>query len=102
MDLELAETGTERTEGRRPWTRHQLMEFHQIVQLYLEFLQREKTAKLKKLRQAQRQLPIAQFRDDIVATVRANQITIIAGNSGQSFLLFLRYLCFPCEFMSPV
>lgn len=60
-------------------TREQLMEFHQIILLYLEFLQREKMAKLKKLRESQQKLPIAQFKDQIVKAVSENQVIIIAG-----------------------
>lgn len=62
-------------------TRHNLMEFHQIILLYLEFLQREKLQKLKKLRESQEKLPIAQFQEEIVKAVSTNQVVIIAGIS---------------------
>ena len=55
------------------------MEFHQIILLYLEFLQREKMQKLKKLRESQDKLPISQFKDEIIKTVLSNQVVIIAG-----------------------
>ena len=60
-------------------TRHNLMEFHQIILLYFEFLQREKLQKLKKLRESQEKLPIAKFREEIIKAVSANQVIIIAG-----------------------
>lgn len=62
-------------------TRENLMEFHQIIQLYLEFLQREKMTKLKKLRESQEKLPIAQYKKDIIKAVAENQVVIIAGTS---------------------
>ena len=69
------------TDDQPQLTRHNLMEFHQIILLYLEFLQREKIQKLKKLRESQEKLPIAQFREEIVAAVSTNQVVIIAGIS---------------------
>lgn len=70
---------SERKSARPRLTREQLMEFHQIILLYLEFLQREKMVKLKKLRESQDKLPIAQFKDEIIKTVFEKQVIIIAG-----------------------
>jgi hypothetical protein len=70
---------SERKSARPRLTREQLMEFHQIILLYLEFLQREKMVKLKKLRESQDKLPIAQFKDEIIKTVLEKQVIIIAG-----------------------
>ena len=75
----LPPTNSERKSSRTRLNREQLMEFHQIILLYLEFLQREKMAKLKKLRESQEKLPIAQFKDEIIKTVSEQQIIIIAG-----------------------
>lgn len=68
-------------QGRRKpaLTKLKIMEFHQILLLYLEFLQKEKIQKLKKLRESQEKLPIAQYRDEIVKSVQLNKVTIIAG-----------------------
>lgn len=72
---------TERKSSSRPkLKREHLMEFHQIILLYLEFLQREKMVKLKKLRESQEKLPIAQFKSEIIKAVSEHQIIIIAGN----------------------
>lgn len=57
-------------------------EFENILNLYLNFCQREKMTKLKKLRMAQKNLPIAQYRRHIVETVRNYNVTIIAGDTG--------------------
>lgn len=73
---------SERKSARPRLTREQLMEFHQIILLYLEFLQREKMVKLKKLRESQQKLPIAQFKDEIVKAVFEKQVIIIAGDTG--------------------
>lgn len=70
---------SERKSARPRLTREQLMEFNQIILLYLEFLQREKMVKLKKLRESQDKLPIAQFKDEIIKTVFEKQVIIIAG-----------------------
>lgn len=67
--------------SRQRLTRENLMEFHQIIQLYLEFLQREKMTKLKKLRESQEKLPIAQYKNDIIKAVAENQVVIIAGKT---------------------
>ncbi|CAN7940863.1 unnamed protein product, partial [Ixodes hexagonus] len=53
-----------------------------VFHLFLDFLQRQKFAKLKKLRDFQRNLPIAQQRDAIVEAVRKHQVVLIAGDTG--------------------
>lgn len=78
---------SERKSSRSKLTRENLMEFHQIILLYLEFLQREKMVKLKKLRESQQKLPIAQFKAEIIKAVAEHQIIIIAGM--ESFKLML-------------
>lgn len=80
---------SERKSARPRLTREQLMEFHQIILLYLEFLQREKMVKLKKLRESQDKLPIAQFKDEIIKTVLEKQVIIIAGMFVQLILQYI-------------
>lgn len=60
----------------------QLKEFELIVHLYLDFCQKEKFRKLQKLREAQSNLPVYKYRQVILDTVKQNQITIIAGDTG--------------------
>ena len=57
-------------------------EFQTVLSLYIDFLQKEKFNKLKKLRQSQANLPIAEFRQEIVQTLEQNQVVIIAGDTG--------------------
>lgn len=86
----------DRQSSRPKLTRENLMEFHQIIQLYLEFLQREKITKLKKLRESQEKLPIAQYKNDIIKAVADNQVIIIAGQFPQKlcFEVSLMDICF--------
>ena len=57
-------------------------EFRQILTLYLDFLQKEKFAKLKKLRESQANLPIAEYRTEILKQVKDSQVVIVAGDTG--------------------
>ena len=47
-------------------------EFQKILSLFLDFLQKEKFSKLRKLRESQANLPIAEFRDKILEKVAQN------------------------------
>ncbi|KAK2718300.1 probable ATP-dependent RNA helicase DHX34 [Artemia franciscana] len=53
-----------------------------IIQLYVNFLQKDKFSKLKKLRQSQKNLPIADYREEIVDAIQHNQVVIVAGDTG--------------------
>ena len=57
-------------------------EFQAILALYIDFLQKEKFSKLKKLRQAQANLPIAEFRKEIIEILQTSQVIIVAGDTG--------------------
>ena len=57
-------------------------EFKYIILLYLDFMQKKKFEKLKKLREGQNNLPIAEYKSDIIETVKKNNVTIIAGDTG--------------------
>ncbi|XP_055611931.1 probable ATP-dependent RNA helicase DHX34 isoform X2 [Uranotaenia lowii] len=59
-----------------------LKQFLQIVVHYLDFRQKERFNKLRKLRAAQKNLPVAKHRDEIVAAVKNEQIVILAGDTG--------------------
>ncbi|KAG8236497.1 hypothetical protein J437_LFUL016409 [Ladona fulva] len=56
--------------------------FQEILRLYLDFKQKEKFSKLKKLRKNQENLPVAQFKKEIVDAVNSNQVVVIAGDTG--------------------
>ncbi|KAL1373660.1 hypothetical protein pipiens_018534 [Culex pipiens pipiens] len=59
-----------------------LRQFLQIVVHYLDFRQKERFNKLRKLRRAQANLPVAKHRDEIVAAVQNEQVVILAGDTG--------------------
>uniref|UniRef100_A0A182YGA7 Uncharacterized protein n=1 Tax=Anopheles stephensi TaxID=30069 RepID=A0A182YGA7_ANOST len=63
-------------------TRTKLIQLLQIVTHYLDFRQREKFNKLRKLRQAQANLPVAKHREEIVEAVRSERVVVLAGDTG--------------------
>ena len=63
-------------------TEEKLSEFQTILATYIDFLQKDKFSKLKKLRKNQANLPIAEYRQEILDSVEKNQVTIIAGDTG--------------------
>lgn len=66
----------------RKITELKLRQFLQIVVHYLDFKQKEKFNKLKKLRKTQANLPVAQYKQRIIEAVKNEQIVIIAGDTG--------------------
>ena len=63
-------------------TEENFREFEYILHLYLDFLQKEKIKKLQLLREAQEKLPVFKYQESILKTIKENQITIIAGDTG--------------------
>lgn len=57
-------------------------QFLDIVLQYLEFLEKEKLEKIRKLRQMQAELPVAKFKDEIIAAVKSEQVVLVAGDTG--------------------
>jgi len=68
--------------GEAVLTLDMLTEFQHILQIFINFLQKEKMAKLKKLRTSQSNLPIAEYKQQILDTVEENQVVIVAGDTG--------------------
>ncbi|XP_058118070.1 probable ATP-dependent RNA helicase DHX34 [Anopheles ziemanni] len=68
--------------GNSKITRTKLLQLLQIVAHYLDFRQREKFNKLRKLRQAQANLPVAKHREEIVEAVRNERVVVLAGDTG--------------------
>ncbi|XP_060804525.1 probable ATP-dependent RNA helicase DHX34 [Amyelois transitella] len=56
--------------------------FLNIVSIYVDFKNKEKFEKLKKLRECQKQLPVASFRNEIVSAVQNERVVIVAGDTG--------------------
>jgi len=63
-------------------TKSRLLKFKDIIVLYLDFNQREKFNKLKKLRDMQNNLPITQYKKIIMKTIKEEKVIIIAGDTG--------------------
>nr|XP_034176312.1 probable ATP-dependent RNA helicase DHX34 isoform X2 [Osmia lignaria] len=63
-------------------TKEQLSRFQNIIILYLDFKQKEKFAKLKKLRESQANLPVYQYKKKIIETIKNERVVIIAGDTG--------------------
>lgn len=63
-------------------TKSRLLMFKDLIVLYLDFKQKEKFNKLKKLRNMQANLPVVQYKDEIIETVKKEKVVIIAGDTG--------------------
>lgn len=57
-------------------------QFLQIVLEYLDFRQKEKFMKIRRLRQMQAELPIANYKEEIKAAVAKEQVVLVAGDTG--------------------
>lgn len=60
----------------------QRIQFLQVVLQYLDFRQKEKFGKLKKLRQAQSRLPVAKYQREIISAVKSERVVLLAGDTG--------------------
>lgn len=63
-------------------TKSRLLRFRDVIVLYLDFKQKEKFSKLKKLRDMQANLPVARHKEEIMETVKKEKVVIIAGDTG--------------------
>ena len=74
-----------------------VVEFRQILATYLTFLQREKFARLRKLRESQANLPIAAYREEILNQARPEHspvpLNILINPVCPSWLVLKPYLC---------
>ncbi|XP_018359215.1 PREDICTED: probable ATP-dependent RNA helicase DHX34 isoform X2 [Trachymyrmex cornetzi] len=66
----------------KPLIKLRLLKFRDVILLYLDFKQKEKFAKLKKLRDTQANLPVARYKEKIVEMVKTEKVIIIAGDTG--------------------
>lgn len=53
-----------------------------VILLYMDFKQKEKFIKLKKLRKTQKQLPISEYKEEILKALDTNRVLLIAGDTG--------------------
>ncbi|XP_030753953.1 probable ATP-dependent RNA helicase DHX34 [Sitophilus oryzae] len=63
-------------------SRSSFEQFLLIIKIFQDFQQKTKFSKLKKLRNAQNDLPIAQFKEEIIDKIRNHKVVLIAGNTG--------------------
>lgn len=63
-------------------TKYRVKQFFEVVILYLDFKQKEKFNKLKKLRKTQSTLPVYEYKKEILEKVVNHQVVIIAGDTG--------------------
>lgn len=66
----------------RSLTTERLKEFFDIVLVYLNFQHVQRYFKLKKLRQTQKDLPVAAFQENVVDVMRRDNVLIVAGDTG--------------------
>ncbi|XP_066148690.1 probable ATP-dependent RNA helicase DHX34 [Euwallacea fornicatus] len=57
-------------------------EFLLMLRVYQDFQQKSKFSKLKKLKNGQNELPIAQYKKEILDKLNKNRVILIAGNTG--------------------
>ena len=70
----------DRDDEGRVLSERMVQQFQLVLSTYINFLQKEKFAKLKKLREGQAALPIAEYRDKILDTLKTNQVPIWVRN----------------------
>lgn len=59
-----------------------IKQFQEILLTYLDFKQKEKFAKIKKLRKIQKSLPIYRFKQQLQQELNSCRVVIIAGDTG--------------------
>ncbi|KAM8720918.1 hypothetical protein ACLKA7_006889 [Drosophila subpalustris] len=74
---------SDRDRDNKSTSRNELQsQFQQLVLIYLDFKQKEKFNRIKKLRQAQHSLPIARFKEDLRSSLDTTRVLIVAGDTG--------------------
>lgn len=63
-------------------SREEFLEFKSIILFYIDFCQKQKFSKLVKLKKDQANLPISNFKEQIIDALGSNQVVIIAGDTG--------------------
>ncbi|XP_070213312.1 probable ATP-dependent RNA helicase DHX34 isoform X2 [Littorina saxatilis] len=63
-------------------TRERVRQFRGILLHYLDFCQKQKFQKLKKIRHDQKNLPIYQYKEKIISMIKEHQIVVVAGDTG--------------------
>ncbi|XP_022092525.1 probable ATP-dependent RNA helicase DHX34 [Acanthaster planci] len=93
INMALDLRGVEEAERRLEWltssqddedelSTARIKEFSKVLLYYMDFCQKQQFAKLAKLLRDRANLPIARYQDMIVEATRANQVVIVAGDTG--------------------
>ena len=77
---------------RNSLSAERVIDFRNIIVLYLDFLEKQKEKALEKMRQIQMDLPIFKFKEQILDAVQRHSVVLIAGDTGLH--LFFIYLFF--------
>ncbi|CAH0381764.1 unnamed protein product [Bemisia tabaci] len=67
---------------RQRLTKLLFREFRLIIRIYLDFREKERISKEKKIQESRASLPVAQYRDEIIKAVQSERVVIIAGDTG--------------------
>lgn len=59
-----------------------IKQFQEIIVIYLDFKQKERFNKIKKLRKGQKSLPIWKFKKSLQSSLQETRVLIIAGDTG--------------------
>lgn len=70
------------TEKRQRLPLKKIKQFLNIHTYYMDFREKEKFNKLKKLRKSQKNLPVAAHKNEIIEALRFNQVLVLAGDTG--------------------
>lgn len=68
--------------GMPELTAVQLKYFQQVLLHYSDFQQKQKFARLKKIKKDQQNLPIHQYKAEVLEAVAQNQVVVVAGDTG--------------------
>lgn len=68
--------------GESHVTALRIKQFQEIVVIYLDFKQKERFGKIKKLRKNQKSLPIWKFKKSLQTSLQETRVLIIAGDTG--------------------
>ncbi|KAM7349375.1 putative ATP-dependent RNA helicase DHX34 [Cochliomyia hominivorax] len=68
--------------GEKHVTPLRIKQFQEIIIIYLDFKQKERFAKIKKLRKNQKALPIWKFKNTLYNSLNETRVLIIAGDTG--------------------
>eukprot|EP00128_Syssomonas_multiformis_P004343 Colp12_sorted_trinity150504_noHs@26355 len=74
----------------------QLIEFRALLHSYEDFVQKQRFAKLTKIRDDRKNLPIYAFREQIIEAVREHQVILVAGDTGCGKSTQVRCCCCCC------